>query len=572
MEDVPKQQHLLPAAIDYRAKHTPNRVFAILPKGDSLADGFFNLTYAGLAKAVDSTAWWLEDVLGAIPTEHKFTDFPTVPYIGPNDYRYHLLLLAAMKTGRKVMFPFAANTPEGLARLLELSNSKVALATPTHSHIWKEQIARKPDIRLIEVPEITEFIHEKSVNPYAYVRVWEEGIEDPQVLIQTSGTTGTPKPIILNNRWTEEYHADVAQASRHAPQDQQIATYAILENTSLPNFLPLSWVAGIAMTLWCPLYVSTVPIMLPAASMTMTPTAEHIKAVGKYAPRGQRNGIMLVPDMLRHLVREEEGHQSLKVYEWVGYVGAPLDHETGDAITAMGIRVQSCIGSTDTGLYNLLLNDRKDWKYHRFPDGLHNFYMDPFSDELFELCTKRGDNDPRPVFVMNPDMDVYRTRDLWRAVDGRPGFFSNAGRVDDFVKLSTMTKFNAMSIEQIVESNPVVAKCLIAGNSRVKPFIIVEPSPDIGMDDDTPEAEVIERMWPAIAAANEHLLPEMRLSKELTLITLPGKGIIRTAKGTVQRRNNLDTYEKIIEQKYMAAGYEAVPFTATGEANINAHP
>ncbi|KAK5687895.1 hypothetical protein LTR17_026673 [Elasticomyces elasticus] len=217
---------------------------------------------------------------------------------------------------------------------------------------------------------------------------------------------------------------------------------------------------------------------------------------------------MLVPDMLRHLVREEEDRQSLKAYEWVGYVGAPLDHETGDAITAMGIRVQSCIGSTDTGLYNLLLNDRKDWKYHRFADGLHNVYMNPFSDdELFELCTGRVDNDSRPVFVMNPDMDVYRTRDLWRAVEGRPGFFSNAGRVDDFVKLSTMTNFNAISIEQIIESNPVAAKCLIAGDSRVKPFIIVEPSPEIGMYDYAPEAELMERVWPAIAAANEHLLP-----------------------------------------------------------------
>ncbi|KAK5687894.1 hypothetical protein LTR17_026672 [Elasticomyces elasticus] len=179
MEDVPKQQHLLPAAIDYRAKHTPNRVFAILPKGDSLADGFFSLTYAGLAKAVDSTAWWLEEILGAIPTEQKFTDFPTVPYMGPNDYRYHLILLAAMKTGRKVMFPFPANAPEGFVRLLELSNSKVALASPTHSHIWKEPLARKLDIRLIEVPEITEFIHEKFVKSYAYVKVWEEGINDP---------------------------------------------------------------------------------------------------------------------------------------------------------------------------------------------------------------------------------------------------------------------------------------------------------------------------------------------------------------------------------------------------------
>ncbi|KAK5693275.1 hypothetical protein LTR17_025146 [Elasticomyces elasticus] len=231
----------------------------------------------------------------------------------------------------------------------------------------------------------------------------------------------------------------------------------------------------------------------------------------------------------------------------------------------MGIRVRSCIGSTDTGLYNLLLNDRKDWKYHRFPDGLHNFYMDPFSDdELFELCTKRVDNDPRPVFVMNPDMDVDRTQ-------GAPRLLLQCRPSGRLCQAQHHDKVQCDKHRADRRSNPVVAKYLIAGDSRVKPFIIVEPSPEIGMYDSASDAEVIERVWPAIAAANERLLPETRLSKELTLITLPGKDIIRTAKGTIHRRVTLDTYEKIIEQKYMAAGYEAIPFTATGEAKINAH-
>ncbi|TKA68252.1 hypothetical protein B0A55_09936 [Friedmanniomyces simplex] len=117
-----------------------------------------------------------------------------------------------------------------------------------------------------------------------------------------------------------------------------------------------------------------------------------------------------------------------------------------------------------------------------------------------------------------------------------------------------MTKFNAIAIEQIVEANPIVAKC-------------------VGPYDSTPVADVIDRVWPAIEAANEHLLPEARLTKELTIITQLGKPIIRTAKGTTSRRTTLEMYEDAIEEAYTAAGYEPVPLSVTGEvtAKVNGH-
>ncbi|KAK1807424.1 hypothetical protein LTR12_018229 [Friedmanniomyces endolithicus] len=91
-----------------------------------------------------------------------------------------------MKTGRKVMYPFPANTPEGLVRLLELSNSEMVLASVWHKHIWKDPLKLKPEIPLIAVPEICEFVHDKHVEPYLYDRMMAEGIDDAQMLIQTS--------------------------------------------------------------------------------------------------------------------------------------------------------------------------------------------------------------------------------------------------------------------------------------------------------------------------------------------------------------------------------------------------
>ncbi|KAK0258348.1 hypothetical protein LTR35_018177 [Friedmanniomyces endolithicus] len=190
MEDVTEQQHLLPAAVDYRAKHTPEKIYAALPKGDRLEDGFFDLTYTAFARAIDAAAWWLDSVLGAKSAKTKFEELATIPYVGPDEFRYVLFIHAAMKTGRKVMYPFPANTPEGLVRLLELSNSEVVLASVCHKHIWTEPLKLKPEIRPIEVPEICEFVHDKHVEPYLYERTMAEGIDDAQMLIQTSGFPG----------------------------------------------------------------------------------------------------------------------------------------------------------------------------------------------------------------------------------------------------------------------------------------------------------------------------------------------------------------------------------------------
>ncbi|TKA35556.1 hypothetical protein B0A54_13143 [Friedmanniomyces endolithicus] len=245
--------------------------------------------------------------------------------------------------------------------------------------------------------------------------------------------------------------------------------------------------------------------MLPVKSVPRPLTADYVKAIAKYGPRGQRNGLFLVPDILRGLARDNEGRECLKLYDWVAFGGSPLDFETGDAITAMGVRVQSFIGSTDTGLYNILLNDPQDWNMHRFLENNHGFYLSHYHDDLYELAVKRQPDDPRPPFLIDPTADVFYTRDLWRAAPGREGFWMNAGRVDDFVKLSTLTKFNAIAIEQKIEANAIVAKCVIAGDSRKKPFILVEPSAEARPPGILPRPQI-----PHLPSYNQRTLPRLQ--------------------------------------------------------------
>lgn len=90
-------RRLLPSLIDHIAQTAPNTVWASIPKdADDLSQGWKNVTYATFANAVNRVA-------------HRFisntgpgTDYPTVAYIGPNDPRYLIFVLAALKAGYKV--------------------------------------------------------------------------------------------------------------------------------------------------------------------------------------------------------------------------------------------------------------------------------------------------------------------------------------------------------------------------------------------------------------------------------------------------------------------------------------
>ncbi|KAK5119540.1 hypothetical protein LTR85_007368 [Meristemomyces frigidus] len=545
MEDIPPRHRLLPAAIAYRALHEPERSYALLPRGDKLQDDFFTLTYGAFSRAVDEMSWWLDEMLGRVEKD-RFKNFPTLPYIGANDFRYALLMYAAMKTARKALLPFAANTPEGLLSLLELSGSEVVMASDNHRELWKEPLALKPDLRFIEMPDIGHFIHDRAVTPYPYDRSYDEGMNDPVYMIQTSGTTGHPKPILATGRSVKNNIEVSVRYSDHAPSDQKLAVYGTLHGSYYPNILPMSWIAGLVSVAMLPLYLGdATPIVLPAATIPTPMTATYIDEMNRLVPKGSRNGLVMTPDVLRETVGHAKYRQGMKRYDWIGYAGAPLDHVTGDLVASLVPRLQSFNGSTDTGVYPLLLNDPVDWKIHRFPRDHEGYHLEFFTDDLYELCIRRQPDDHRAVFTRDAECQIWHTNDLWRKVPGREGFYAGAGRVDDFIKLSSMTKFNAIAIEQSIDGHPDVAKSLVAGDDQARPFIIVEPAPEILASCST--VDVLGRAWRACEAANEKILPEARLTKELTLIADPAMPIKRTAKGTVDRRSTIKMYEKRIE-------------------------
>ena len=86
-------RRVLPSLIDQRANAEHTLPFVSIPDSDGR---YRDISYRELANAINRCAKWLFDQVG------KSSSFATLGYIGPHDLRYHILIMAAVKTGHVV--------------------------------------------------------------------------------------------------------------------------------------------------------------------------------------------------------------------------------------------------------------------------------------------------------------------------------------------------------------------------------------------------------------------------------------------------------------------------------------
>lgn len=292
------------------------------------------------------------------------------------------------------------------------------------------------------------------------------------------------------------------------------------------------------------MYNDLVPIFLPIdAPQPMT--AAYIDQAHQAIPSTL---CIAVPDTLRQLVKEPSYLENMKQFKAIAYAGAPLDDPTGDILSKI-TRVQSSMAATDVGLYSILLSEPHLWKYPRFHPTLGGFAFEHYIDDLYELVVHKDLHNPQPCFQIYPDVDVVHTKDLWRKHPTLEGFWSTAGRADSFVKLCTLTKFNAVDIESIVNRHPAVEASVVGGDGRTKPFVIVEPTEEVRTTCHCDE-EILEKVWPALEDANKVITDEAKLVRELIIIADADMPTTKTAKGTVQRRMVTELYAEKIDALY----------------------
>lgn len=199
-------RRLLPVVIDQLARDDPERPWASLPVDDwNLSAGYEDISYKRLAGAIDKLAHFIVDHVGrSAPGK-----FETIAYLGVSDVRYHLLQMAVVKTGHQVLFSSQLNTLDVHLSLMEQTHCKVLL-TAVGVHVRDILADKEEEIVHIRIPELDDLLDDTTpARSFPYAKSYEEAAHDPILVLHSSGTTGIPKPIVVN-------HAAFASADRFA--------------------------------------------------------------------------------------------------------------------------------------------------------------------------------------------------------------------------------------------------------------------------------------------------------------------------------------------------------------------
>ncbi|KAJ9252890.1 hypothetical protein DTO195F2_7311 [Paecilomyces variotii] len=528
-----KRKRLLATTLDRLAEKTPDKLFAVIPQGSELTSGFRDLSMKDLAQAVNLMSWWIENTIG--PAQSR----ETLAYMGSNDVRYFIFMLACQKTGYQALFTSTRNSDEAHLHLLQATSCNKFFFSEERETRTLEIKGLLPSLEVFRVPTLKEILsNEGGQRSYAYTKSYADAENETLCIIHSSGTTGMPKPVNLTNGFWMciDNLAQLAWPAGRQPaafitlssQDLLLSTTPFFHGMGLLSFVLSIWF-GIPV-----LYGPDKPLSvehLVGLLQTTRPTAA-----------------VFPPSILEDLSHSSDALNCLKGLRTVNFGGAPLAPETGERLRQY-TQIVPLLGASEIGVVpSLVPEDEANWGYFEWNEA-YGLDMQDFGDGLYEMVIPRQQNSRefQGVFHIYPEIKVYRTNDLYIQHPTNPRLWKFYGRKDDVIVLSNGEKFNPVGMETIIAGHPLVRGALVVGESRFQAGLLVEPNQGVPeMDDNI----FIEEIWPTVQEANQSIAAHGRIVKSNIRLASKTKPFKRTPKGTIQRRAVLRDYEKEIDALY----------------------
>jgi thioester reductase-like protein len=145
-----------------------------------------------------------------------------------------------------------------------------------------------------------------------------------------------------------------------------------------------------------------------------------------------------------------------------------------------------------------------------------------------------------------PNIDVWRTNDLFVRHVEKPYLWRFVGRKDDVLVLSNGEKFNPVNMEGAIVGHPLVRGALIVGTGRFQASLIVEPRPGLDMN----KGDFIADIWPIVQHANTLGPAHGRIFKHKIVVATDDRPFIRAGKGTVIRGQTTRLYAEEVQTLY----------------------
>ncbi|KAF9803969.1 hypothetical protein IEO21_09507 [Rhodonia placenta] len=328
-------------------------------------------------------------------------------------------------------------------------------------------------------------------------------LEDPIIILHTSGSTAFPKPITLTHRRAIE----------------------IIITPCFVHVLPMFHIMGMFFTMSavsCGFIVSMFAPRSPAPVPTSDNIVDSFKAT-------QCDLIFTVPSMIEVWSHNPDYIKLFATRMGIAFGGGPLNKEVGDSLTARGVTLFTLYGATETGAACMVFvaNVGGSWDYFRFPPHM-TAKMVPSGEGTFEL-----------VIV--------------------PGYWKVIGRTDDQIMHSTGEKTNPGPLESIMNTDRHVRASVMFGRGRFQVGILIEPQPGFVLDpsDEGSLTSFRNKIWPTVEKMNTYAPQHSRLFKEMILVANPSKPFLYTSKNTVRRGAVIMEYEDDIDALYDAVDLSA---------------
>ncbi|KAI1634796.1 hypothetical protein F4809DRAFT_651608 [Biscogniauxia mediterranea] len=428
-----------------------------------------HIKYSDIENASNRASWFLAE---------KVAD-DKVLYMGSNDIRYLIWIIAAIKTGKCVLLPSPSNQIPENQRFFERVGAKTLLYAPEAADTLAPLLgAMKETMDHIASPTFEALFHNDIVPIYPFEKTFDDVKDTIFMGLHTSGTSGHPKPIHWN-------HPALSIA---------------------PSFLDTSIFGGIGSTLWS-LYCNNTLVF----------------------PAGHCTSAALAPSMLEAMLSYPAGMDALATLKSIAYGGRPLNPHRGEILAKRLPCLINILASTEGGLGHFQLSkDSSCSGFFKFIELGQR--MEEVSAGIYELVYPQTEliNRTHAFFHTNPDLEVeFRTSDLLSPVKGKDGYWEYKGRKDNWIAMSNGLKMDPTEMESTISARPDVSGALVAGSHCFRLCLLIE----LKTKSAAPE---LDTTWPTIEAANKKVTKFGRVPKELVIFAPAGKPFSRASKGTIQ--------------------------------------
>lgn len=299
--------------IDTVAASDPERHFIYVPNSSDPKDGWKPVTYQQITRAVDHVAWQIANT----PRPATQEPFPTLAYIGSNDIRYVVVMLACIKAGYKALFISSRNSTEAQLSLFEATDCRLLWYTAAFRDS-AEQWATQNKMSTFEVTSADAWL-ESTAKPFPYSRDFDKGRWDPAVVLHTSGSTGIPKPIVVRQGNFAVTDAFRDLLGRHGERFFFRAYSEVARKIFSP--MPLFHAAAIAVTIGMTIFYGTPVILgIPDRPLSSDLVIDCLHYSGA-------DGTILAPSLMAELSLSDEGIAALSKLGFAAF-GGGKSHST----------------------------------------------------------------------------------------------------------------------------------------------------------------------------------------------------------------------------------------------------